>query len=100
MKECDQLAQNRHYTNQLKYSHQEDRDSTRGCGQQASLVAPVIDEAVAHYYPRWAYGYDEVFLFICHDSFASVVTRTAAFYEKVFTLLTEAGCQPQAGHAS
>ncbi|MFZ0804837.1 MAG: hypothetical protein WAN03_01585, partial [Candidatus Sulfotelmatobacter sp.] len=65
----------------------------------AMLLQPMLFGWDAYYYPRWSYGSDEFFLFISHDSFASVVTRTATFYDKVFTLLKEVDLHPQEGHA-
>ena len=52
----------------------------------------------AYYIPRWSYGTDEFFLHISHDSFVSIVTRTTAFYEKVFAILKELDLNPQKGH--
>ncbi len=63
------------------------------------LLQPMLFGWDAYYYPRWSYGSDEVFLFISHDSFVSVVTRTATFYDKVLTLLKEVDLHPQEGHA-
>ena len=36
-----------------------------------------------------------VFLFVSHDSFVTVVTRTTAFYEKAFRILEELDLKPR-----
>jgi hypothetical protein len=64
----------------------------------AMLLQPMIFGWDAYYLPRWSYGTDEFFLHISHDSFVSIVTRTAAFHEKVFGLLKELDLNPQNGH--
>ncbi|MGD0790847.1 MAG: hypothetical protein ABR920_03670 [Terriglobales bacterium] len=64
----------------------------------AMLLQPMIFGWDAFYLPRWSYGTDEFFLHVSHDSFVSVVTRTAAFHEKVFGLLKELDLNPQEGH--
>jgi hypothetical protein len=65
----------------------------------AMLLQPMLFGWDAYYYPRWSYGTGEFFLFISHDSFVSVVTRTAAFYDEVRALLEELGFHPKEGHA-
>jgi hypothetical protein len=64
------------------------------------LMQPMTFGWDAYYYPRWSYGTGEVFLFVSHDSFVTIVTRTKAFYDKVFTILEEVGLHPKAGPES
>jgi hypothetical protein len=64
----------------------------------AMLLQPMIFGWDAYYLPRWSYGTDEFFLHVSHDSFVSLVTRTAAFHEKAFGLLKESDLNPQRGH--
>jgi hypothetical protein len=47
------------------------------------LLQPMIFGWEAFYRPTWAYGCDEFFLHVSHDSYVTLVTRTAAFYERV-----------------
>ena len=64
----------------------------------AMLIQPMTFGWDAYYLPRWSYGRDEFFLHVSHDSFTSIVTRTAAFHDKVFDLLSEVDLAPQRGH--
>jgi hypothetical protein len=50
------------------------------------------------YLPSWSYGTGEFFLYISHDSFVSVVTKTKLFYEKVFQQLEKLDLNPKPGH--
>lgn len=52
----------------------------------------------AFYVPRWSYGYDEFFLYVSHDSFVSIVTRTKEFYERVFADLQGLNLNPTVGN--
>jgi hypothetical protein len=49
----------------------------------------------AYYLPSWSFGYEEFFLYVSHDSFVTVVTRTTAFHEKAFRILEELELRPQ-----
>src|SRR5690348_11386636 len=53
------------------------------------LVQPMIFGWDAYYYPSWAYGLDEFFLHISHNSYVTVVTRTREFYDRVFAELEQ-----------
>jgi hypothetical protein len=64
----------------------------------AMLLQPMIFGWDAYYLPRWSYGTGEFFLFISHDSFVSIATRTTAFHEKVFGVLKELDLNPKQGH--
>ena len=64
----------------------------------AMILQPMIFGWDAYYLPRWAFGTDEFFLHISHDSFVSVVTRTTAFHDRVVGLLKELDLNPQSGH--
>ena len=64
----------------------------------AMLLQPMMFGWDAYYLPRWSFGQEEFFVFISHDSFVSIVTRTKAFYKKVFGLLKELGLDPHDGH--
>lgn len=59
------------------------------------LMQPMVFGWDAYYLPHWSFGYEEFFLYISHDSFVSVVTRTKAFHEKVLRILEELEFQPQ-----
>jgi hypothetical protein len=62
------------------------------------LLQPMIFGWDAYYLPRWSYGAHQFFLYVSHDSFISVVTRTKEFYDRVFALLTELELRPNSGH--
>jgi hypothetical protein len=64
------------------------------------LIQPMIFGWDAYYYPFWSYGTGELFLFVSHDSFVTIVTRTKDFYDKVFGILEELNLHPKAGHES
>jgi hypothetical protein len=64
------------------------------------LIQPMIFGWDAYYYPLWSYGTGELFLFVSHDSFVTIVTRTKAFYDKVFGILEGLNLHPKAGHES
>jgi len=64
----------------------------------AMLLQPMVFGWDAYYLPRWSFGTDEFFLFVSHDSFVSVVTRTKIFYERVCGLLESADLSPKPGH--
>lgn len=64
----------------------------------AMLLQPMVFGWDAYYLPRWSFGTDEFFLFVSHDSFISVVTRTKHFYDKAFGLLQSVDLHPQPGH--
>ena len=64
----------------------------------AMLIQPMTFGWDAYFLPRWSYGTDEFFLHVSHDSFVSVVTRTAAFHDQIFELLKQVDLSPQNGH--
>jgi hypothetical protein len=64
----------------------------------AMLLQPMIFGWDAYYFPRWSFGVGEFFLYVSHDSYVSVVTRTTAFYEKAFAILRELDLHPKEGH--
>jgi hypothetical protein len=66
----------------------------------ATLLQPMVFGWDAFYFPSWSWGIDQFFLHVSHDSFVTVVTRTAAFYDKVFASLKELDFNPQPGHES
>jgi hypothetical protein len=62
------------------------------------LLQPMIFAWDSYYLPIWSFGTDEFFLYISHDSFVSVVTRTKAFYERVFQQLEKLKFNPKPGN--
>lgn len=62
------------------------------------LLQPMTFGWDAFYVPRWSYGYDEFFLYVSHDSFVSIVTRTKEFYERVFADLQGLNLNPTVGN--
>jgi hypothetical protein len=62
------------------------------------LLQPMIFAWDSYYLPIWSFGTDEFFLYISHDSFVSVVTRTKAFYERVFQQLEKLDFNPKPGN--
>lgn len=70
------------------------------CDAVAMLLQPMVFGFDAYYLPKWSYGTGQFFLYVSHDSFVSVVTRTAEFYEKVFITLKELDLNPRAGSES
>jgi hypothetical protein len=59
------------------------------------LLQPMIFSWDAFYLPQWSWGFDEFFLHISHDSYVVLVTRTKAFYDKVFAELAEMNYNPE-----
>ena len=43
------------------------------------LMQPMVFGFDAYYLPKWSYGTGQFFLYVSHDSFVSVVTRTREF---------------------
>src|SRR3984957_18992148 len=62
------------------------------------LLKPMVFAWDCFYLPSWSYGTGDFFLYISHDSFVSVVTRTKAFYERVFQQLEELHLNPKPGN--
>jgi hypothetical protein len=62
------------------------------------LLQPMLFGWDGFYLPRWSYGTGEFFLYISHDSFVSVVTRTKEFQDRAFGLLRDFDLNPQPGH--
>jgi hypothetical protein len=63
----------------------------------AMLIQPMIFGFDAYYLPRWSYGTGEFFLYVSHDSYVTVVTRTKEFHDRVFGLLKELNLNPVSG---
>jgi hypothetical protein len=63
----------------------------------AMLMQPMVFGFDAYYLPQWSYGTGEFFLYVSHDSFVSVVTRTREFYERVFGMLRDLNLNPKPG---
>ena len=51
------------------------------------LLQPMLVGWDAYYIPRWAWGGLDYFLFVSHDSFVSIETRTTEMKEKVDRML-------------
>jgi hypothetical protein len=64
----------------------------------AMLMQPMVFGFDAYYLPQWSYGTGEFFLYVSHDSFVSVVTRTREFYERAFSMLRELNLNPKPGN--
>lgn len=64
------------------------------------LMQPMVFGWDAYYLPRWSFGHEEFFLYVSHDSFVTVATRTNAFHEKAFGILEELQLQPQRPHGN
>lgn len=62
------------------------------------LLQPMIFAWDCYYLPTWSYGAGEFFLHVSHDSFVSVVTRTKAFYDKIFQQLENLSLNPKPGN--
>ena len=62
------------------------------------LLQPMVFGWDAMFVPWWAYGYNEFFLHVSHDSFVSAVTRTKEFHVKTFDRLRELGLNPKPGN--
>lgn len=62
------------------------------------LLQPMIFAWDGYYMPRWSYGTGEFFLYVSHDSFVTVVTRTKAFYEQIFQQLEKLDLNPKPGN--
>ncbi|HLV93849.1 MAG TPA: hypothetical protein VKS44_01550 [Candidatus Acidoferrales bacterium] len=61
------------------------------------LLQPMIFAWDTFYLPSWSYGTGEFFLYVSHDSFVSVVTRTKPFYDRVFEQLGKLDLNPKPG---
>lgn len=64
------------------------------------LMQPMIFGWDCFYVPLWSYGTGEFFLFVSHDSFVSVVTRTKAFYDRVFQQLGKLDLNPKPANSN
>jgi hypothetical protein len=62
------------------------------------LLQPMIFAWDSYYLPTWSFGTDEFFLYISHDSFVTVVTRTKVFYERIFQQLEKLNLNPKPGN--
>lgn len=61
------------------------------------LMQPMIFGWDAYYLPQWSYGTGEFFLHVSHDSYVTLVTRTRAFYDRVFPALQKLDFNPKPG---
>jgi hypothetical protein len=61
------------------------------------LLQPMVFGWDAMFVPWWSYGYNEFFLYVSHDSFLSVVTRTKEFHVKTFERLRALDLNPKPG---
>jgi hypothetical protein len=62
-----------------------------------TLMQPMIFGWDSFYLPQWSHGTGEFFLFISHDSFVCLVTRTKAFHDRVFEQLHKLEFNPTPG---
>lgn len=62
------------------------------------LMQPMIFGWDAYYRASWAYGVDEFFLHVSHDSYVTVVTRTKEFHDRVFAELQKVDLPPTRGN--
>jgi hypothetical protein len=62
------------------------------------LLQSMVFSWDAFYLPHWSYGTHQFFLYVSHDSFVSVVTRSKEFYDRVFALLQELDLHPEPSH--
>ena len=61
----------------------------------AALLQPMIFSWDTYYLPQWSWGTGEFFIFISHDSYVVVVTKTKAFHDKVFAELEKMNYNPE-----
>ncbi len=61
----------------------------------AAFLQPMIFSWDAYYLPQWSWGTGEFFIFVSHDSYLVVVTKTKAFHEKVFSELEKMNYNPE-----
>jgi hypothetical protein len=59
------------------------------------LLQPMIFGWDAYYLPDWAYGFNDFFLYVSHDSYVNIVTRTKSFHDQVFQQLQELDFSPK-----
>lgn len=64
------------------------------------LMQPMIFAWDCYYVPIWSYGTGQFFLYISHDSFVTIVTRTKDFHAKIFETLEELHLNPKPGSDS
>ena len=62
-----------------------------------TLMQPMIFGWDCFYLPRWSYGTGEFFLYVSHDSFVCVVTRTKTFHDLAFEQLQKLELNPTPG---
>lgn len=63
-----------------------------------TLMQPMIFGWDSFYLPQWSYGTGEFFLFVSHDSFVCVVTRTKIFHDRIFEQLQKLELNPARGN--
>ena len=63
------------------------------------LLQPIIFGWDAVYLPTWAYGRDDFFTFVSHDSYAVVVTRTKDFHSEAVKWLESLKLKINPSHA-
>lgn len=62
------------------------------------LMQPMIFCWDSFYLPQWSYGTNEFFLFVSHDSFVCLVTRTKVFHDRVFEQMQKLTLNPTSGN--
>ncbi len=65
------------------------------CETTAMLLQPIVFGWDAFFIPAWNYGSDEFFVYVSHDSYATIVTRTKQFHDKVFAILKAVDLDPK-----
>jgi hypothetical protein len=63
-----------------------------------TLMQPRIFGWDSFYLPQWSYGTGEFFLFVSHDSFVCVVTRTKILHDRIFEQLQKLELNPTLGN--
>jgi hypothetical protein len=62
-----------------------------------TLMQPMIFGWDSYYLPQWSYGTSEFFLFVSHDSFVCLITRTKAFHDRIREQLQKLELNPTPG---
>jgi hypothetical protein len=64
------------------------------------LLQPMTFAWDSYYWPIWAYGTGQFFLYISHRSRVTIVTRTEVFHKRILQQLQELELNPIAGNES
>jgi hypothetical protein len=62
-----------------------------------TLMQSMIFAWESFYLPQWSYGTGEFFLYVSHNSFICVITRTKAFHDRIFEQLQKLDLNPTPG---